>query len=137
MQPYFYITLICFITASVIIFNGLLKCYVPSYTDPLTIRLASTPFDLFQDGWAISHFVFFAVIGYLYPSTQYILFAWILGVLWEISEYFVKDTSIFPSACVSRLVTHSGGRWWYGRWQDIVMNTLGLIVGVMIAHTHK
>jgi len=29
--------------------------------------------------------------------------------------------------------THKGEGWWYGRWQDIVMNTAGLAVGALLA----
>lgn len=131
-SPYFSITFICIVTVLVIMSYGLMKCYIPTYVDPLTVKIATTPFDLVRDGWAISHFVLFAILGYMYPQVQYMLFASVLGVLWEITEYSVKDTSIFPSACVKNMISHNSRHWWYGRWQDVVMNTLGLLVGAYV-----
>lgn len=136
-NSYFSITMICMIAVAMIISYGLMKCYIPGYVDPLTVKLSSTPYDLLRDGWAISHLLLFTVIGYLYPEPQYLLFAWVLGVLWELTEYGVKDTSIFPSACVHNMVSQNSGRWWYGRWQDVVMNSVGLVVGVICKNLFK
>ena len=41
--------------------------------------------------WTISHFVVFAISGYLCPNNTYLLIA--IGVLWEIIELFLEYTS--------------------------------------------
>lgn len=135
MNAYFSICLIYIIAVLMILSYGLVKCHFPEFVDPLTIKLANTPYDILRDGWAISHFVLFMIVGYMYPQIHYMIFASFLGVLWEAIEYGVRDTSIFPSSCVQNMITNNSTRWWYGRWQDIVMNSYGLLVGAFIRAT--
>lgn len=131
IKPYLLITFICFVCVLVIISYGVFRCKInnDNFVDPLTKSFAPPPFDQYLDGWGISHFSFFAILAYFFPKLEYLIFIWILGVLWEIVEYMFKDHPFYISKCSYKLTTDKGTGWWYGRWQDIVMNTLGIIVG--------
>jgi hypothetical protein len=130
MNPYFAILLICFITIFVIVAYGTFRCQRTSFVDPLTKCPVGPPWDKFLDGWAITHYLFFLLLGYLYP--EHILFSWTLGVGWELVEFMAKDRPFYLSKCNYEVTTENGGGWWYGRWQDVVTNTLGLMSGLVL-----
>jgi len=130
-KPYLQISLIYLICVFIIVAYGTFRCKTTSFTDPLTFTIAPPPLDKYLDGWGISHLLFFALLGYLYP--QYIWFSFVLGVLWELLEYSFKSHPFYLSGCKYNMTTHKGEGWWYGRWQDIVMNSIGLLCGYAIA----
>lgn len=123
----------------VIVAYGTFRCKMAtgSYKDPLTIVFAPPPFDKFLDGWGISHFLFFALLGYMYPTRNTLIFIFLLGVLWEIIESLAKDHPFYLSKCNYTITTDDGAGWWYGRWQDIVMNTCGMFLGYALAKHFK
>jgi hypothetical protein len=98
--------------------------------DPLTFAFAPPPLDKYLDGWGISHLLFFALLGYLFPKQ--LLFSFFLGVIWELVEYSVGNRPIHFIKCQHILKTHKGEDWGYGRWQDIVMNATGLWIGFVL-----
>jgi hypothetical protein len=121
------ISLICIIF---IISYGTYRCKTPEFADPLTYALTNAyGLDKYLDGWGLSHFFFFMLLGYLYP--KYVVFSFVLGCVWELVEYSMKEHPFYLTAC--ELKTHKGEGWWYGRWQDIVMNSAGLAIGRYIA----
>ena len=126
------ISVICVICALVIALYGTFRCMNTKFQDPLTFSIAPPPLDKYLDGWGISHFTFFAVLAYLYPSPTNLLFIWSLGFVWEVIEYSMKDRPFYLSKCNYKITSRDGSGWWYGRWQDIVMNTLGMATGVLI-----
>jgi hypothetical protein len=82
-------------------------------------------------GWGISHFVMYLIIGYLFPDCWQE--ATILGIIWELIEYAIGFFFINED-------TQPGVKykiWWSGSVQDIVLNTAGLAVGVLLAKVHK
>ena len=135
IKPFLNITLIAFACVIAIILYGTFRCKVKtgSFTDPLTKSITPSPFDKYLDGWGISHFLFFALLGYLYPYPTTILYSWILGVLWELLEFYAKDHPFYISKCNYTITTDAGTGWWYGRWEDIMMNSLGLLIGFIVA----
>jgi hypothetical protein len=130
MHPIVQITGWCALCVFVIVAYGTFRCKTTSFQDPLTFTLAGPPFDKYLDGWGIAHYLFFLVLAYAYPA--YWPFIWVMGVLWEIIEYSVKDRPFYLSRCTYNIDTDQGG-WWYGRWQDIVMNSLGILTGLGLA----
>jgi len=118
----------CALCVLTIVGYGSFRCRTATFTDPLTFTLAPPPLDKYLDGWGISHFTFFATLAYFYPS-QWVLI-WLLGVFWELFEYSVKDRPFYLSRCHYDIATDKGEGWWYGRWQDIVMNSLGIALGL-------
>lgn len=128
VSPRVQISVIGAICVLVIVLYGYYRCTNGNYTDPLTKSWVSPPWDRFLDGWGASHFVFFFVLAYVYPSE--LVYIWLLGFAWELLEFWCKDHPFYLSDC--ELTTDSGGRWWYGRWEDIVMNTLGIGAAVLL-----
>ena len=123
---------IFFIVILISIFSyGSYRCDNPDYKDILENKIGI--FDL--DGWSISHLLFFTLIGYLFPHKNYILLAFIFGILWELFEHFYgKNRPGWLGGygdCDKKLKSdkNEDGNWWYGKPTDILMNALGLIIG--------
>jgi hypothetical protein len=126
-NEYVQIVSICAVAVLTIVVYGTYRCKTTSFRDPFTVALAPDPLDKYLDGWGILHFFFFLFFGYFYPSK--LVFAWVLGLIWELVEYAFKDRPFYISDCQYEIDTDHGVGWWYGRWQDIVMNSLGLLSG--------
>ena len=77
------------------------------------------------DGWLITHFLAYIVVGAIWPKT--FALSLFLGILWEIIE--VTLGKLKPE--MLRGVTHcsSDEYWWYGRIIDIPVNMLGFLCG--------
>ena len=86
-----------------------------TYVDPLLHDINGT----FVNGWLISHYVVFFLAGYFYPTTFKL--AMIIGIIWEICEYII--------GYCSKNMNDSLGSWWYGQYQDVIVNLLGFISG--------
>lgn len=143
MDKLFQLLLIFFICAMVIVGYGTFRCNSTNFKDPLTQAIAPAPFDSFLDGWGISHFIFYGVLTFFYPDPRSMIFIWTIGVLWEIVESIFSDHPFYLSSCKYDMQTdlnnnmgkNNGSGWWYGRWQDIVMNSTGMLMGYTIAQT--
>lgn len=129
MNAYLQITLICVLTVLAIVLYGTYRCQRPDFHDPLTQRLIPPPFDRYTDGWAFLHFAFYGILAYFFPSIPHLLFIWSVGVLWEIVESIFHDHPFYLSKCHYTLGTDQEAGWWYGRYEDIIMNTLGMALG--------
>ena len=126
--------LIFFITIIISIFvYGKYRCVNPDYKDILAMELVKG-----IDGWIISHFVAFAIIGTLYPDT--LILSIILGILWEIFEICLgKIKPSFLKGITDCHRTEKGnsnlsndqkdGYWWYGKGEDVVADILGFLFG--------
>ena len=79
------------------------------------------------DGWALSHFITFAIAGVLFPDSFFATLC--IGILWEILEYTFQNThnkfTTWTSQC-------DYGKYWYGRPVDIIYNVLGFLFGKCI-----
>lgn len=80
-------------------------------------------------GWGISHFVMYLLIGLICPHCW--KEATVLGIIWEVVEsilgnIFVNDTSDTTDSNIKYKL------WWDGDPQDIVINSIGLICGILI-----
>lgn len=97
--------------------------------DAMTKPFLPEPFENVSDGWAISHILLYAVLAYLFPSRLFVLF--LIGVVWELLEeaygWMIRNTGYKPAACQN--VSDKMTTWWYGRWHDLVSNTIGLFAG--------
>jgi hypothetical protein len=115
---------------------GAYRCSNPKYKDPLEIQLGVGELD----GWSMSHFVLFLIIGYMYPD-EYLL-AFVLGVMWELFEHYYginRPGWLGGYGDCERLASdkETDGNWWYGKWTDILMNLFGLLAGVYMARTRE
>ena len=139
MSPYLQIIGICIVMALAIAAYGTLRCRSSTFTDPLTYSPLGPPWDKFLDGWGVSHLVFYGVLAYMYPSWPTLAFIALIGIAWEVIESLAKDRPFYLSECKYSINTdHAAGAgaagWWYGRWQDIVMNSLGMVIGLALRH---
>lgn len=116
---------------------SLYRCSNPNFNDVLQgypVGGEETQFSEIADGWSISHLVFFAVLGYLYPSHMY--FVLFLGLLWESIEFATQHTEWGLLHALRGLAKckniHNDNFWWYGKVSDLLMNLLGFWIGMMI-----
>ena len=84
------------------------------------------------DLWSLSHLIFYFILVYIYPEEWFFIF--ILGVIWELIEYWMggfnpKNISNLLGGC--KLDT-SDKTWWYGKISDIVANSIGIILALII-----
>lgn len=80
------------------------------------------------DTWSVIHFLFYGFVGYLYPQT--LILTMILGILWEIFEFYVGKNK--PSILKNIGFCSTDGKekiWWYGKISDIIVNYIGFIIG--------
>jgi hypothetical protein len=97
------------------------------------------------DWWSITHFVFFGIMAYMMPDHLFELF--LVGILWEIVEdglaprhgkglvscnkkYENSWLNTFKYMWCDNIAREVD--YWYGKWDDVFSNTLGLIVGHFI-----
>ncbi len=109
---------------------GKFRCSHKTYKDPLETNLFYG-----LDGWSATHFFWFMIIGYIYPET--IILSTIVGILWELFEhYYGKNRPGWLGGygdCNNLKTDQVNGNWWYGKWTDIVCNTIGFLIGEYIS----
>ena len=116
-----------------IIAYGTYRCNTKDYVDPLTKSIGPASLNRFLDGWGITHFMFYGVLAYMFPDKRSLMFIAGLGVAWEIIEVIFKEHPFYLSDCKYPPQTDADGDgWWYGRWEDIIMNSLGMATGYII-----
>lgn len=133
-NPFVQISLICIGMLLVIVAYGTFRCKSPNFHDPLTGSLVPPPWDRFLDGWGISHFMFYGILAFMFPSWPHLICIACIGIAWEVIESIFHDHPFYLSKCHYSLDSDATAGWWYGRWQDIVMNSLGMIVGVSLRY---
>lgn len=120
-------TVICVL---LIISYGTYRCRNTNFKDPLTNSIAGdSGLNKYLDGWGILHFWFYAMLMYKCPNLWGLII--IFGIIWEIVEMRFEDKPFYLMECDVNL-SDDGVGWWYGRWQDIVMNSLGMITGALL-----
>jgi hypothetical protein len=117
---YFYLT---YIIVVVVIFGyGSYHC---SFTkkDGLQYKLFNHKLLSNIDGWCCTHFVLFSIMGYVFPHS--IRLSFLFSVIWELFEYYNEKYK--PD--ITQNATNCNTIWWYARWEDIVINSIGLFIG--------
>lgn len=93
------------------------------------------------DGWSFLHFMLFGVFGFIQPGKFFHFFA--LGAAWELTEDFLAADNVTQVVdCTDPHVTNPKGEvhrkfwcngvqtdYWYGKWDDLLANSLGYLVG--------
>jgi hypothetical protein len=130
MHPRLQIVIICITCVLVIVSYGTFRCHHKEFRDPLTNSIFSpNSKSSFFDGWGLLHFAFFFGLAYAFP--RHTVFIFMMGVLWELVESIMKDHPFYLSKC-DALNTDGSSAWWYGRWQDIVMNGAGITLALVL-----
>jgi|TARA_B110000259_G_scaffold159331_1_gene182293 hypothetical protein len=120
--------ILLFILPLIFIFSyGKYRCDNKDFKDPLEKKI------LELDGWSATHFLFFMVVGFIYPDT--IILSMIMGILWELFEHYygVNRPGWLGGYgdCNDLATDKKDGNWWYGKWSDILCNAMGFIIGVL------
>lgn len=116
---------------SFICMYGVLRFHYTWLVDPLAYKFCTrSNLQGYCDGWAISHFVLNASLGYVYPHFWY-LFT-VCGIVWEILEYYGKHAPFYMPFATPHNKTANQSPFWYARYEDIVSNNLGLLLGVVV-----
>ena len=94
------------------------------------------------DWWSVTHFGLFCILAYIFPDHLFELL--VIGVIWEIiedalapphSKGLVQCTKVYGNSWsetfkviwCDHIARESG--YWYGKWDDIFANVLGMILG--------
>jgi hypothetical protein len=125
---YYSIFIIC---AVIIVLYGLFRCYHPGFSDPFAKSFISNKKVMgFFDGWAFLHLFFYMFVTILYPNKW--IQTSIIGVLWELIELSSKERPFYMPKCFYLSKNDSKEPWWYGRYEDIIMNSIGIFIGYYI-----
>ena len=125
--------LLGFSCISGIFIYGYYRCrYIKKHTDMLEFSLFKNSKKYGIDGWVLSHYLFNLLIGFLYPYALRLTI--LLGSLWEVFEWYVGIYKPKILNGIGFCESPSGNKknnkvWWYGKWQDIIANTLGFLTG--------
>lgn len=117
--------------ALVVVAYGTFRCKT-GFHDPLIGSILPPPFAGYSDGWALSHMVYFAVLAYTFDTPHEIALIWVMGVLWELLETVFRDRPFYLAECDKGVTVAGAGPWWYGRYEDIISNSIGIAVGVLL-----
>ena len=133
---------VCVVVVIVIILYGALlrRC---GARDPLARPIFSHPICQDIDGWSVSHVLFFALLGWLYPGRplQFLL----LGAGWEVVETALGQNRLEVSGRRVQLIgdqdasgrpTGEADAYWYGKESDIIMDMLGYCLGSAAAQRY-
>jgi hypothetical protein len=109
---------------------GTFRCSNPNFKDPLIGGLTNNiEANKFLDGWGVSHFLFYFLLTLFFP--QHWLFITLIGISWEIIEtrpFYILNCKAYDLIKTDPDYTP----WWYGRWQDIIMNSSGVTLAIFI-----
>lgn len=124
LRPKYLIAGYVFVSLFILLIPMILRCksveFSQTYINAMCNHVLNIHCNL--DWWSVTHFVFYIVLGFVFPHLWFILI--ILGITWEILEF-----------CMSKIER----KWftttyWRGRWSDLIINTLGFIVGVLLRY---
>lgn len=111
--------------------------------DVLAKRIYHHPICQDIDGWSVSHFMFFGLLGVLFPGHHLQFF--MTGVFWEIIESALGQNNFEVSGRRLQLVgdqdadgntTGKDDAFWYGKESDIVMDVAGYCLGSALAEKY-
>lgn len=113
-----------------------------TFSEPVQSNLESSLFKIGELGfswWSISHVILYAYFGFLFPG--YFFEFLFLGIVWEVFEttycrefvWNVIGCSNSDNWLCNSLNRNRDCRYWYGKIDDIAMNTIGFVIGAIIA----
>ena len=147
MTNYIYYGLTYALILLLLLGYGKSRCMMDNFNDILSYNFTSH-----IDGWVVSHFISYIIIGFLFPETFYL--SMFLGIMWELFEVM---TGIYKPRFMKGIgdcgngfnkkekdkkfllsdKNNSGKQtyWWYGQYEDVIANCLGFIVGKYLFHS--
>lgn len=121
------------------------RCKNPNFVDPLT---RGSSICSFCDGWSISHFLFYMLLGYKFPKE--LVFTMILGIMWEGVEWATSRTNwkilssmrgvsqcnVSGEGSTEERTDTIGDHWFYAKFSDLILNFLGFMIGIKLKTFH-
>ena len=133
------------IFAMILAYNMFMAVYWPnnSRVEVDVLNRKVFDFDYFMGNccsmWPISHFIFFFILGLLFPQCDVPVIA--AGILWEIAE---ESISIIRKTQNTRHIVNTSesglqyrDSWWAGSMQDILFNIVGFYFGKLVVKSLK
>jgi hypothetical protein len=122
-----------------------IRCSYPGFVDPIgkfPFGGQNSKYATVLDGWSISHFTFFFVLGLCFPGQMYAAMTY--GLLWEGVEFLTQHTDSHlvdmlrgVSTCKNSSMK-DGDHYFYGKSTDIILNLTGFLIGSgIITVVHK
>jgi hypothetical protein len=111
--------------------------------DLLARQIYSHPICQDIDGWSITHFMFFGLLGVLYPG-QHLQF-FLVGYAWEVIETLLGQNKFQMSGKRLQLLgeqdaegnsTGDDDAYWYGKMSDVVADNFGYAIGSAFAEKY-
>ena len=131
------ILIIAGITVGSIFLYGNYRCTRSHIKDPLEIPFSRhVPW---FDGWSYTHLLGAFLAGKLINSRKGVAFVFILMLLWEVFEFYLGKMkpkwmkNIGGGSC--RISTDKEDKdkvWWYGKYSDVLVNSVGLLLSQII-----
>jgi phosphatidylserine decarboxylase len=118
---------------AIVFFYGWYRCKnIATHKDILEFSLFKESNKYGVDGWLLSHYLFFTLIGFVYPDTMRL--SVLAGIMWELFEWYC---GVYKPKCLEGFgfcASPSGSKknekvWWYWKWQDPIANLLGFMTG--------
>jgi hypothetical protein len=127
LKQHIYCTIFLMLIAFGVFIMGYIRCKIKY--DPLLYKFTAK-----IDGWLISHFITYVIVGIYFPDT--FIYAMLLGVLWEFIETYLgkNNPDVLNKFGFCKMFKkkglqgHSSG-WWYGQYEDVIADGLGFIAG--------
>lgn len=130
-----------YIATFVIIFILIGHLYPDYIQSSLKSPLCTLP-SITIDWWSITHFFYFGILAFLYPS--YICELFIISIIWEIVEdslapnhnkFLIDCSKTYDNPLKESFKnlwcnhTSRENDYWYGKWDDVFFNSMGIIIG--------
>ena len=137
MNTYSKIFLLSIFVILLIFLYQLMMIYleIPLSNDPLQYKLFNNINNI--NGWSITHFIVFTLAGYY--GHKHIFLLMLIGILWELTEILLSFITKISFADINIKMLLKNKRkidnnsknfnWWYGRYEDIIVNFIGLMTG--------
>ena len=130
-----YYILLVILCVSFIVLYGNYRCKKKDKINDSLLFLDGKPIFVINDfklgRWHITHMLFFALLGYLYPKSFYLsMFG---GICWEIVEFSLghfKPDWFYNNWCHG---VNSSNEWWYYQYSDIFANLIGFLIGMNLS----
>lgn len=122
--------LLLLIPTSLVFAYGKYRCdNITKHKDVLEFSLFKKSDKLGIDGWSLTHFSLFFIVGFFYNNVFVITMS--LGILWELFETYIGiyKPNFIKGWGFCKLPGNKYKVWWYGKISDPIINFLGFTTG--------
>ena len=131
------------VVLAIVAYGALLRRLGPGARDVLEKNIYSHPILQDVNGWTVLHFLFFGLLGVLFPG-QYLQF-FLVGYGWEVIETLIgqhpvrfrgRRLQLVGEADTDGNMTGAADAFWYGKESDVVADMFGYVLGSLAAERY-